>query len=247
MAQNDWIAGIHAVEAFLERNAERIKQVWVQQGWEKNQRLAKLLMLIKKQGLRPQVSDRKVLDARCEGFRHQGIVIEVQAGRTLDESDLLRDFEALQHAAFYLVLDTVQDPHNLGACLRSANACGCDGLIIPADKSVSVNATVRKVASGAAEYTPVYVVKNLARALEMIKDKGVWITGTAADTDETLYDIDFKGHSAIVIGAEGTGLRRLTKEHCDYLVKIPMVGQVESLNASVAAGVMMYEVLRQRR
>lgn len=153
---------------------------------------------------------------------------------------------SIDGAPFLLILDTVQDPHNLGACLRSANAAGVHAVIIPKDKSVGITDVVKKVACGAAEVTPVFQVTNLARAIEMLKEKGIWIYGTADDAETTIYQQDFKGPIALVMGNEGFGMRRLTRDLCDFLFKIPMYGTVECLNVSVATGVCLFEVVRQK-
>jgi 23S rRNA (guanosine2251-2'-O)-methyltransferase len=156
-------------------------------------------------------------------------------------------FEALQEPAFFLVLDGITDPHNLGACLRSAEAAGVHAVILPRDRSASLTATARKVASGAAERVPLARVTNLSRTLEQLADAGVWVIGAAGETETSVYDADLKGPLAIVMGAEDKGLRRLTREHCQQLVKIPMAGEIESLNVSVATAVLMFEAVRQRR
>jgi 23S rRNA (guanosine2251-2'-O)-methyltransferase len=155
--------------------------------------------------------------------------------------------ENLAENALFLVLDNVQDPHNLGACLRTADATGVHGIIITKDNAVGITPTVCKVASGAAETVPVYVVTNLARTLRWLKTEGVWVVGTAGEAESTLFKSDFTVPMALVIGAEEKGMRRLTREQCDFLVKLPMLGTVESLNLSVATGVLLYEVLRQRQ
>jgi len=191
-----------------------------------------------------QVVHRKELDARVGGV-HQGVVAGVAPDRQWQEADI----EALVAGSkqpLLLVLDGVTDPHNLGACLRTADATGVTAVIVPKDKSASLNPTARKVASGAAETTPFIQVTNLARCLRELQDLGVWLIGTAGESDATVYDADFTGPVALVMGAEGKGMRRLTREHCDLLVKIPMQGQVESLNVSVATGVCLFEALRQR-
>jgi len=182
----------------------------------------------------------------ADGKNHQGIVIEVDMPTELSENDLKQAVESLTEKALFLVLDNVQDPHNLGACLRTADATGVQGVIITKDNATGITPTVCKVASGAAETVPVYQVTNLARTLRWLKDNGIWVMGAAGETRQTAYQTDFTVPLAIVIGAEGKGMRRLTKEECDVLVKLPMLGQVESLNLSVATGVLLYEVVRQR-
>jgi 23S rRNA (guanosine2251-2'-O)-methyltransferase len=197
-------------------------------------------------GISPEKTERKKLERMADGKNHQGIVIAVELPAMLGEDRLKDDVLALTENAFYLVLDQVQDPHNLGACLRTADAVGAHGIIITKDNAACITPTVCKVASGAAETVPVYQVTNLARVLRWLKEQNIWIMGTAGDAEQTIYDMKLDMSLAIVMGTEATGMRHLTKQHCDFLVKIPMAGQVESLNVSVAAGVMMYEVFRQK-
>jgi 23S rRNA (guanosine2251-2'-O)-methyltransferase len=188
---------------------------------------------------------RKALDNKANGEQHQGIMARVKPARQYSEKDL-DEIIAREATPFFLVLDGVTDPHNLGACLRSADAAGVHGVIVPKDKSAKLNGTARKVACGAAETVPLIKVTNLARTLRDIKEAGVWVVGTAGETDTHVFDANLTGPMAIVMGAEGDGMRRLTREHCDVLVKIPMVGTVSSLNVSVATGICLFEVLRQR-
>ena len=197
-------------------------------------------------GIEPEKVDRKRLDRLADTNNHQGIVIEVEMPGELSESDLKAAVENLASPALFLVLDNVQDPHNLGACLRTADATGVHGVIITKDNATGITPTVCKVASGAAETVPVYQVTNLARTLRWLKGEGLWIMGADGETSQTVYTTDFTLPLALVVGTEGKGLRRLTKEQCDMLVAIPMMGQVESLNLSVATGVLLYEAVRQR-
>ena len=197
-------------------------------------------------GIEPEKVDRKRLDRLADNNNHQGIVIEVDLPGELSESDLKTAVENLTETALFLVLDNVQDPHNLGACLRTADATGVHGVIITKDNATGITPTVCKVASGAAETVPVYQVTNLARTLRWLKDQGLWIMGAAGETTQTVYKTDFTVPMALVVGTEGKGLRRLTKEQCDLLIAIPMLGKVESLNLSVATGVFLYEAVRQR-
>ena len=197
-------------------------------------------------GIEPEKVDRKKLDRLAENNNHQGIVIEVEMPAELSESDLKTAVENLTETALFLVLDNVQDPHNLGACLRTADATGVHGVIITKDNATGITPTVCKVASGAAETVPVYQVTNLARTLRWLKGEGLWIMGAAGETAQTIYSTDFSVPMALVVGTEGKGLRRLTKEQCDVLVSVPMLGKVESLNLSVATGVLLYEAVRQR-
>jgi 23S rRNA (guanosine2251-2'-O)-methyltransferase len=167
--------------------------------------------------------------------------------KTLNEDDLLNLISNLQHTVLLLILDSVQDPHNLGACLRSADAAGADAVIAPKDRSVGITDTVRRIACGGAESVPFAIVTNLARVLDQLKDAGIWIVGTTDKAEKSLYEIDLKGPLALVMGAEGEGMRRLTEEKCDFLARIPMAGRkVDCLNVSVASGVCLFEAFRQR-
>ena len=242
------IYGIHAVSALLERTPERFIEVWALKGRD-DERLHPLLAELESLGIRVQSVNRKTLDDKAEGNNHQGIMAKVIEAPKLAEHDLasLLDSLADQKAQpFLLVLDGVTDPHNLGACLRSAAAAGAPAVIIPKDKSAPVNATVRKTSAGAADRLPVVSVTNLSRTLRELQKLGVWIYGLAGEVDPTLYSLDLTGNVALVLGGEAEGLRRLTREHCDALVQIPMPGQIESLNVSVAAGVCLFEAVRQR-
>lgn len=218
---------------------------WVDEG-RHDKRLTEALNELLDLGIEVEKTDRKKLDKLAEGHNHQGIVIEVELPAELTEHDLKTAVENLTETAFFLVLDNVQDPHNLGACLRTADATGVHGVIITKDNATGITPTVCKVACGAAETVPVYIVTNLARTLRWLKDQGIWVMGAAGETQQSLYQTDLTVPVALVIGAEEKGLRRLTKEQCDSLLFIPMLGQVESLNLSVAAGVLLYEAVRQR-
>ncbi|MCX7085076.1 MAG: 23S rRNA (guanosine(2251)-2'-O)-methyltransferase RlmB [Methylococcales bacterium] len=237
--------GLHSVQAALDYSPKNIQQAWVDTG-RQDKRLTKALEDLLDLGIQPEKVDRKRLDRLADSNNHQGIVIEVEMPGELSESDLKSAVENLTETALFLVLDNVQDPHNLGACLRTADATGVHGVIITKDNATGITPTVCKVASGAAETVPVYQVTNLARTLRWLKDQGLWIAGADGETNQTLYTTDFTGPMAIVVGAEGKGLRRLTKEQCDLLVAIPMLGRVESLNLSVATGVLLFETVRQR-
>ncbi len=237
--------GLHSVQAALDYSPKKIQQAWVDNG-RHDKRLAKAVEDLLDLGIEPEKVDRKRLDRLADNNNHQGIVIEVDLPGELSESDLKTAVENLTETAFFLVLDNVQDPHNLGACLRTADATGVHGVIITKDNATGITPTVCKVASGAAETVPVYQVTNLARTLRWLKDQGLWIMGAAGETTQTVYKTDFTVPMALVVGTEGKGLRRLTKEQCDLLVAIPMLGKVESLNLSVATGVFLYEAVRQR-
>jgi 23S rRNA (guanosine2251-2'-O)-methyltransferase len=247
MSQKQWIAGINAVSAALEHDAEHVREVLIEAG-AKNPRLAE----IENRAQRLDIAVRKVatqaLDGVVGNLRHQGVVARYAAAKTYGENDLEGLVDAAEGRALLLVLDGVQDPHNLGACLRSAAAAGATAVIIPKDKSVQVNATVRKTSAGAADSIPVVPVTNLARTLRDLQKQGVWLYGLAGEAEASLYAMDLRGNVAMVLGGESDGLRRLTRENCDQLVKIPMPGgsEVESLNVSVAAGVTLFEAVRQR-
>ena len=242
---SETIYGIHAVKAFVTHYPERLIEVWVLKGRD-DQRLQPLINEIQRLGISVQFLNRQTLDKKAEGEVHQGIIARVHSLPELNEHDLDRLLEQ-QKAPLLLVLDGVTDPHNLGACLRTADAAGVNAVIVPKDKSAQLNSTARKVACGAAENVPLIRVTNLARTLrELQKRHNVWVVGTAGETTETLYQTKLTGALALVMGAEGEGIRRLTREHCDQLISIPMMGSVSSLNVSVATGVCLFEIVRQR-
>ena len=237
--------GLHSVQAALDYSPNKIHKAWIDSG-RQDMRLAQAVDYLLALGIEPEKVDRKRLDRLADNNNHQGIVIEVEMAGEMTESDLKTAVENLSETALFLVLDNVQDPHNLGACLRTADATGVHGVIITKDNATGITPTVCKVASGAAETVPVYQVTNLSRTLRWLKGEGLWIMGAAGETAETVYKTDFTVPMALVVGAEGKGLRRLTKEQCDVLVSVPMKGQVASLNLSVATGVLLYEAVRQR-
>jgi len=239
------IYGLHSAQAALDYSAENILQVWVD-SHRQDKRLSEIIKQLGDLGLNTEKADRKKLDRLAGGTNHQGIVIEIEMPAAKSEDELKSDLLNISTLPLFLVLDNVQDPHNLGACLRTADATGVNGVIITKDNATGITPTVCKVASGAAETVPVYQITNLARTLRWLKDQGLWILGAAGDGDQTIYQADLKVPMALVIGAEGKGLRRLTREECDMLVKLPMLGKIESLNLSVATGVFLYEVVRQR-
>lgn len=237
------IHGLHAVTAALKRRPDAVFEVFLDP-LRNDPRARKVADLAKAGGVRVHHADAARLDGLAKGSRHQGVVAFVEEARPTGSLE-----EVLEGAAeqpLLLVLDGVQDPHNLGACLRVADAMGVHAVIAPKDRAVGLSATVHKVASGAAENVPFIVVTNLARALRDLKDKGIWVLGATETGTTTLFEARLAGALALVIGAEGEGLRRLTRETCDELIAIPMLGQVESLNVSVAAGICLYEARRQR-
>ncbi len=247
MAKRELIFGIHAVMAALRRDAGQLSELLVAEGGRKNPRLRELIELAEQTGLPVNYQSREALDDLVPDGVHQGVVAwSAAAAPMVSEDDLVGLVEGLRVPALLLVLDGVQDPHNLGACLRSADAAGVHAVIAPKDRAVGLTPTVRKVACGGADTVPFVQVTNLARTLRELKDAGVWLVGAAGDASESLYDADLRGPIAIVMGAEEKGLRRLTQEHCDFLVRIPMAGSVESLNVSVATGVCLFEAVRQR-
>ncbi|MCU0767218.1 MAG: 23S rRNA (guanosine(2251)-2'-O)-methyltransferase RlmB [Gammaproteobacteria bacterium] len=241
------VVGLNAVRTALKHGAERVSALWVDVA-RHDRRLQELIDAARSQGIALHRVDREQLDRLAGGANHQGAVAAVAAPAAQDEAGLHALLEALDHPPFVLVLDGVQDPHNLGACLRSADAAGVDAVVAPRDRSVGLTPVACKVASGAAESVPFFQVTNLARTLEALRDEHrLWVVGTAGDADRPIYDADLRGRLALVMGGEEKGLRRLTREHCDLLVRLPMAGTVESLNVSVAAGVALFEAVRQRR
>lgn len=243
MSEN--IYGIHAVKSFLDRTPERIIEVFVLKGRE-DKRLQPLLNELHNLGVSVQYLNRQTLDNKANGEVHQGVVARVQPAKELNENDL-DVILANKQNPFLLVLDGVTDPHNLGACLRTADAAGVDAVIVPKDKSAQLTSIARKVACGAAEVVPLIRVTNLARTLRDIQQNhNIWVVGTAGEATETIYQTKLTGALALVMGAEGDGMRRLTRECCDQLISIPMAGSVSSLNVSVATGVCLFEIVRQR-
>ena len=241
--KNDFVYGIHAVAALIERSPERIDSLQVLEG-RSDQRMQQLLQAAERAQLQVERAPREELDKYQ--IKHQGVVALLANNFEYREADL-KQLVARTANPLLLILDCVTDPHNLGACLRSADAAGVDAVIAPRDNAASLTPVVRKVACGAAEVVPFVQVTNLARTLRDLKEWGVWIVGTAGEADMLIYDQDLKGPIALAMGAEGSGLRRLTREHCDFLVKLPMAGSVSSLNVSVATGICLFEAVRQRR
>lgn len=239
------IFGVHAAQSAVDYAPKKIQQGWVDQK-RQDERLQGLIKGLKSKGIRLEKADRKKLDNLSKGGNHQGIVLEVEMPAMRSEQDLKAVVESDKQVPFWLILDHVQDPQNLGACLRIADAAGVQGVIVTKDQAVGITPTVCKVASGAAETVPVYQVTNLSRTMEWLKEQNIWIAGAAGEAEKNIYEMDVNMPIALVMGAEEKGMRRLTREQCDFLVKIPMNGSVDSLNVSVAAGVMVYEIFRQR-
>ncbi|WP_369601399.1 23S rRNA (guanosine(2251)-2'-O)-methyltransferase RlmB [Hahella sp. SMD15-11] len=243
MADN-LVFGLHAVEALLHKRPGQIDRLQVQQGRE-DKRLRALLDLARQRDIPVEVVPRADLDHAVSG-RHQGVIALLKADRQANEADLWQLLDQLDADPFLLILDGVTDPHNLGACLRSANAAGVHAVVVPKDKSAPLTPVARKVACGAAEFTPLIRVTNLARTLDQLKERGIWLVGTAGEAEQLLWEQDLRGPLVLIMGAEDKGMRRLTREACDHLVRLPMAGEVTSLNVSVATGVCLFEAVRQR-
>ncbi len=239
------LAGIHAVKSALQKKPDRIRRLLMSAG-RKDKRMDEIRQMARTSQIRIEDADAQQLDRLTDGVRHQGVVLMLEEVPTQTEDDLYDLLDGLSQPAFLLVLDGVTDPHNLGACLRSADAAGVDAVIVPKDNSCGLTPVVRKVASGAAESVPLIPVTNLARTLDDLKDRGVWLTGTSDQSEQHIFEVDLTGSIAIILGAEGKGMRRLTTERCDHLAVIPMAGTVESLNVSVATGICLFEAVRQR-
>jgi 23S rRNA (guanosine2251-2'-O)-methyltransferase len=239
------VAGIHAVRSALKFGPDGVGELWLERS-RRDRRLAELADIARQAGIPVRQADRDELDQAAQGTNHQGALAWVRAPAARPAQDLDTLLDALPGPPLLLLLDEVQDPHNLGACLRTADAAGVQAVIAPKDNSAGLTPVVCKVASGAAETVPYIQVTNLARTMDRLRERGIWLVGTAGDVSADLYAADLTSPIGIVMGSEGTGLRRLTRERCDSLVRLPMLGRVESLNVSVAAGVCLYEAIRQR-
>ena len=235
--------GFHAVTVRLKVAPKSIRELHVD-ATRRDQRMKQFLAKVDEAGLKVIESDDDKLQKMCGTHRHQGVVARVEVIQQNNSLDDLLD--GLTEPALLLVLDGITDPHNLGACLRVADGAGVHAVIAPKDHAVGINATVAKVASGAAETVPYFMVTNLARTLAELKERDIWVIGTSDDAPASLYQTDLRGPTALVLGAEGEGMRQLTRKNCDALVSIPMMGSVDSLNVSVASGVCLYEARRQR-
>jgi 23S rRNA (guanosine2251-2'-O)-methyltransferase len=245
VAETQRVYGIHAVESILNNRPEQVLTVWFVK--ERNdKRLQTLHHLAEKLGLGIQSANAKKLNELAGDTHHQGVVAEYRVAKPWTEAELMEKLEQTKQDCLLLVLEGIQDPHNLGACLRTADAAGVFAVVIPRDKAASITPIVRKVACGAAEHVPIVVVGNVTRFLETLKPLGIWIKGATGEAKASIFETDFTGKVAIVMGAEGSGLKRITESTCDSLFSIPMNGSVESLNVSVATGICLYEALRQR-
>lgn len=239
------LAGIHAVQAALDYTAGEIHKVWLDKHrTDKKQRA--FITQLQTLGINFEAVDRKQLDQLSQSKNHQGIVAEIELPSVRSEHELKQHITALTEVPLLLILDQVQDPHNLGACLRTADAVGVHGIIITKNNAVTITPTVCKVASGAAATVPVYQVTNLAATCRWLKQQNIWLMGAMREAQQSVFATDLTLPLALIMGAEGSGMRRLTTQQCDFLLNIPMQGQVASLNVSVAASIMLYEVFKQR-
>lgn len=239
------IYGVHAVQALLKSAPQRVIEIYLLQG-RNDQRLQKIVNAAQANGIHCQPVNRNKLDELVDDENHQGVIAMCTPGETYDETWLFNFLKELREPAFLLILDGVTDPHNLGACMRSAEAAGIHAVIAPKDKSAGLTPVARKVACGAAEVLPFVPVTNLARTLKKLQEEGIWLFGAAGEAELTVFESNLVGPIGILMGAEGDGLRRLTQDTCDHLMKIPMAGTVSSLNVSVATGICLFEAVRQR-
>ncbi|MFD2672490.1 23S rRNA (guanosine(2251)-2'-O)-methyltransferase RlmB [Marinicrinis sediminis] len=241
---SEYLGGKHAVMEALKAGRE-IHKIWMASHLQPHQ-AQPILQAAKEAGIIVSKVDRKKLDQLAEGVQHQGVIAQVAAASYVEVEDILERAAQSGRPPFILLLNELEDPHNLGSILRSAECAGVHGIIIPKRRSVGLTATVAKTSVGAVEYVPVARVSNLAQTMEQLKEAGIWIVGADGTAEQELYEVDMKMPLAIVIGNEHKGMNRLIREKCDFLAKLPMFGQINSLNASVAAGLFMYEVVRQR-
>jgi len=242
----EWVIGIHSVSQLIKQRPQSVTELLIL-GEGSNQRLDEIKALANTAGIAATTADKRRFDRQFKGV-HQGVAAQVQGDTpVLDDKQLLEVLAQQEGDLLLLVLDGVTDPHNLGACLRTADAAGVHAVIVPKDKAAPLNETARKVACGAAETVNYAVVTNLARCLKQLQEMGVWVVGTADESATSIYEQDLSGHLALVMGSEGQGLRRLTRECCDHEVSIPMAGAMSSLNVSVATGVALFEAARQRK
>jgi 23S rRNA (guanosine2251-2'-O)-methyltransferase len=244
-SRDSLLIGIHSVDSALSRVPGQLRSITIAQEC-RNPRVLELGDRARAAGIEVVTEARGVIDRRCDDQRHQDVIADFEATNVGTEKDLERLLDSVDGAPLVLILDGVQDPHNFGACLRTAEAAGVDLVILPKDRSASLTPASRRAASGAAEVLPILFVTNLARVLRQLKERGIWLAGTADSSGQDIYQADLAGPLGLVMGSEGKGMRRLTAELCDFHLRIPMQGSVSSLNVSVATGVCLYEVLRQR-
>jgi 23S rRNA (guanosine2251-2'-O)-methyltransferase len=240
----NYIYGIHTVEALLSSKSPNVSEILIQQN-RQDQKIQKIITFANNNGIAIQPIAKHKIDELLPNCNHQGVVAIVKSLIIYEEQDLPDLLTNLNKPPLVLILDGIQDPHNLGACLRTANAAGVDVVIAPKDNSVGLTPVVHKTACGAAEITPFIQVVNLSRTMKLLKDQGIWLYGTDAVAEKTIYETNLKGAVALVLGAEEKGMRRLTRENCDALMSIPMHGNIPSLNVSVATGICLFEIVRQ--
>jgi len=244
--KHEHIFGFHAVQQKLKSDSSHhVLELWVQQK-RQDVKIQTLLKQAKQQGIAIQSVQKKTLDKITENGHHQGVVVLCKAHLVKTKTTLKDILASLTEQPFLLILDEIQDPHNLGACLRTADAAGINAVIIPKNQACKLTAIVRSVACGAADTIPLIEVTNLANTLRWLKKQGIWLIGATEQTQTTIFETKLTGPLAIIVGSEGMGLRRLTQEICDVLVRLPMLGKVENLNVSVATGICLYEAMRQR-
>lgn len=240
------VYGLHAVTTLLERSPEQIMELWLLKN-RNDKRMQKVIDLANAQQIAVREADKGLMNQKTEEANHQGVIAWRKPRQNITEKHLPGILDNLTGTALILILDGVTDPHNLGACLRTADAAGAQLVLAPKDQSAPLNATVAKVACGAAEVVPYIQVTNLARTMKELQERGIWIIGTAGEAEQDIYQQDLTGPVALVMGAEGSGMRRLTREKCDFLANIPMAGEVSSVNVSVATGICLFEAVRQRK
>lgn len=241
---DDVLVGRNAVTEAL-KSGRGINKLWIASG-DREGSVAEIAALAKERGIVVQYVERAKIEALAGGHRHQGVLAYVAPVPYAELDDILKAAEEKGEAPFLVLLDELEDPHNLGALLRTADATGVHGILIPKRRSVSLNATVAKTSAGAVEYVPVARIGNIAQTLKKLKEKGFWVAGADMDGEKAYYEADLTGPLVLVVGSEGRGMSRLTKEACDFIVSMPMVGRINSLNASVAGSILMYESMRQR-
>lgn len=241
---DDVLVGRNAVTEAL-KSGRGINKLWIASG-DREGSVAEIAALAKERGIVVQYVERAKIEVLAGGHRHQGVLAYVAPVPYAELEDILKAAEAKGEAPFLVLLDELEDPHNLGALLRTADATGVHGILIPKRRSVSLNATVAKTSAGAVEYVPVARIGNIAQTLKKLKEKGFWVAGADMDGEKAYYEADLTGPLVLVVGSEGKGMSRLTKEACDFIVRMPMVGRINSLNASVAGSILMYESMRQR-
>jgi len=242
--KKELIFGIHSVTSKLENNLSSIISIFIQKNIQ-NKQIKNILSIAKRHKIPIETISKEKLNKLTKSFSHQGIAMFAQKEKELSETDLFSLIDKLDHDPFLLILDNIQDPQNLGACIRSANAAGVDAVIIPKNNSAKLNETVRKVASGACDFTPLITVTNITNTIKKLKDLNIWIYGTTLkDNSTNIYETSFAKKIALVMGSESKGIRNLTEKNCDFLIHIPMKGKIESLNISAAAAISMFEIAK---